>query len=107
MGMPLAQYRLGYMNEHGMDGLRINLQKAYKYYELAANGEDAHAMLGLSRLCNHAAQAPPEQQEKQLLIFQNDESGWLKTHARDQESAFRWCRLAAYKHLPEAYYLLG
>ncbi|KAI8891426.1 hypothetical protein K501DRAFT_205153 [Backusella circina FSU 941] len=107
MGMPLAQYRLGYMNEHGMNGLRINLQKAYKYYELAANGEDAHAMLGLSRLCNHAAQAPPEQQEKQLLSFQNDESGWLKTHVRDPEAAFRWCRMAAYKHLPEAYYLLG
>ncbi|KAI8370803.1 hypothetical protein EDC96DRAFT_573455 [Choanephora cucurbitarum] len=108
MGMSLAQFRLGYIYEMGLYGTRVNLTKAHSYYETAANtSNNGLAMLGLSRLYNHGVQAPPEQSERQAVVFEADESGWIKSHPRDEDAAFKWCRLAADQRIPEACYLLG
>ncbi|KAF1806371.1 ras family-domain-containing protein [Mucor lusitanicus] len=108
MGMSAAQYRLGYIYEQGLFGIRINIAKAYHYYELAANNNDnVYAMLGLCRICNQGVKVPPEQLEEQLAIFEQDESNWTRTHSRDEDAAFKWCHLAADQNLPDACYLLG
>ncbi|RCH91558.1 hypothetical protein CU098_003752, partial [Rhizopus stolonifer] len=108
MGMSAAQFRLGYIYEYGPYGIRINLAKAHEFYEMAANtNNNGYAMLGLSRLYNQGVQAPPEQAEQQSAIFEQDESGWIKTHGRDEDAAFRWCHLAADQRVPDACYLLG
>ncbi|KAI8373891.1 hypothetical protein BD560DRAFT_446166 [Blakeslea trispora] len=108
MGMAAAQFRLGFIYENGLYGTRVNLAKAHSYYEIAANSNNnGLAMLGLSRLYNHGVQAPPEQSEQQAIIFEADESGWIKSHPRDEDAAFKWCYLAADQRIPEACYLLG
>lgn len=108
MGYSPAQYKLGSIYENGLFGHRVNLTKAHTYYELAANtNEYGFAMLGLSRICNQGVKVPPEQVDEQVAIFEQDESGWIKNHLRDEDSAFKWCQLAANQHIPDACYLLG
>lgn len=106
--MSAAQYQLGHIYEFGLHNIRVNLIKAFAYYELAANtNNNSNAMLSLSRLYNHGVQVPPEQLEDQIAIFERDEAGWIKTRPRDEDSAFKWCHLAADQGLPDACYLLG
>lgn len=108
MGMSAAQYRLGYIYEQGLFGIRVNIAKAYNYYELAANNNNnVYAMLGLCRICNQGVKVPPEQLEEQMAIFEQDESNWTRTQSRDEDAAFRWCHMAADQNLPDACYLLG
>lgn len=108
MGMSAAQYRLGRIYEQGLYGIRINISKAFNYYELAATtNNNGYAMLALSRLYNQGVQVPQEQLEDQSIIFEQDESGWVKTRLRDEDAAFRWCHLAADQNIPDACYLLG
>lgn len=108
MGMSLAQYRLGYIYEHGLYTIRTNITKAYTYYELAANSNhDGYSMIALSRIHNHGVKVPPEQLEEQLALFESDESNWTKNHARNETEAFKWCQMAAKQNIPEACYLLG
>ncbi|ORE09242.1 ras-domain-containing protein [Rhizopus microsporus var. microsporus] len=108
IGLSSAQYKLGTLFEQGRYNQRIDLTKAFHYYEMAAQQNHSLAMIALSRLYNQGVQVPQEQVEEQRYLFEHDESQWIKTHARDEDAAFRWCRLAAVEHhLPEAYYLLG
>lgn len=109
MGMPLAQFRLGFIYEHGLFGIRTNVTKAYTYYELAANTNNyGYAMVAISRIHNQGVQVPPEQSDQQAKVFQQDESGWVRNHMRNEPEAFRWCQLATkQKNIPEACYLLG
>jgi TPR repeat protein len=106
MGMALAQYRLGYIYEQGLYGIRVNLTKAHTYYELAVSS-NPYAMLALSRIHNQGVNVPPEQIDEQLAILERDESGWRKNHVRNEAEAFKWCQLAAKQSIPEACYLLG
>ncbi|CEP10660.1 hypothetical protein [Parasitella parasitica] len=108
MGMSAAQCRLGYIYERGLFGTRINISKAYEYYELAANNDNnSYAMLGLSRICNQGVKVPAEQQMEQLANFEQDESRWTKNQPRDEDAAFKWCHSAAKQNLADACYLLG
>lgn len=108
MGMSVAQYRLGCIYEKGLYGIRVNLAKAFDYYELAANSNNnGYAMLALSRLYNQGVKLPQEQLQEQLSNFEQDESGWMKTQLRDEDAAFRWCHLAADQNIPDACYLIG
>ncbi|KAI8977222.1 hypothetical protein BDF20DRAFT_873625 [Mycotypha africana] len=108
MGMSAAQYRLGYIYEMGLYGVRIHLAKAFHFYELAATTNDnVYAMVRLSRLYNQGVQVPPEQLEEQMALFEQDESHWVKSRPRDEDAAFKWCHRAADKGVPDACYLLG
>lgn len=108
MDMALAQFRLGYLYEHGLYGIRVNLTKAFTYYEQAANSNHyGYAMLALSRIHNQGVKVPPEQTVEQSAIFERDESGWIKNHLRNEAEAFKWCQMAAKQSIPEACYLLG
>ncbi|KAG0908214.1 hypothetical protein G6F33_009903 [Rhizopus arrhizus] len=107
MGMSAAQYKLGSIYEQGRYNGRIDLNKAFQYYQMASQ-ESPLAMVALSRLYNQGIQVPQEQAEEQAYIFEHDDSQWIKTHSRDEDGAFQWCRMAAVKYrLPEACYLLG
>ncbi|KAI9475683.1 MAG: ras family-domain-containing protein [Benjaminiella poitrasii] len=108
MGLGVAQYRLGYIYEQGLYGIRINLAKAVHYYLLAANDNNhAYAMLHLSQLYNQGVKVPPDQLDEQRALFEQDESHWTLSQPRDEDAAFRWCQLAADQNLPDACYLLG
>ncbi|CAO3692288.1 unnamed protein product [Rhizopus stolonifer] len=100
-----AQYKLGEIYEQGKYNV-VDIFRAYQYYEMAAK-DHPWAMLALSRIFNQGIQVPPEQAEEQRILFDRDDSHWIKTHPRDEDSAFRWCRQAADQEIAEAYYLLG
>ncbi|KAI7905895.1 ras family-domain-containing protein [Cokeromyces recurvatus] len=108
MGLAVAQFRLGYIYEQGLYGIRVNMTKAIFYYEMAANeNKHSYAMYNLSQIYNQGVKVPPNQLNDQLALFEQDESNWIKTHARDEDAAFKWCQLAADQNLPDACYLLG
>ncbi|KAI8997158.1 hypothetical protein BDB01DRAFT_770055 [Pilobolus umbonatus] len=108
MGMAEALFRLGYIYERGIYNVRININKAFTYYEsVAKNNEGAEGMLGLSRIYNQGVQVPQEEAEIQRMIYEQDESNWKQIRRRDEDEAFIWCRKAADLRLVDAYYLLG
>ncbi|OAD74979.1 hypothetical protein PHYBLDRAFT_181004 [Phycomyces blakesleeanus NRRL 1555(-)] len=102
-----AQGRLGYIYEHGMYGVPVNLSKSVTNYEAAARNGNPQAMLGLSRLYNRGSHGPDDRDEKTRLEL--DESGWLQANPRNEDLAFSWCQRAAEKGLADAmwYYEMG
>ncbi|KAL0078074.1 hypothetical protein J3Q64DRAFT_1646196 [Phycomyces blakesleeanus] len=100
-----AQGRLGYIYEHGMYGVPVNLSKSVTNYEAAARNGNPQAMLGLSRLYNRGSHGPDDRDEKTRLEL--DESGWLQANPRNEDLAFSWCQRAAEKGLADAMFMLG
>lgn len=101
-----AKNRSGHIFEHGSYGVKMDLAKAFSFYdEAATQGNHLNAMLGLSRLYNGGSHGPDDHDE--MLRRANDGSGWLLSHPKDEDRSFYWCKRAAQGGLPEALYLLG
>ena len=94
---------LGYMYEHGLFGVPVDMSNSFRYYEAAAHLGDAEGMLGLSRLYNEDRHGPDDTEDR----MERDVSQWLIGLGRNEDASFLWCSRAAEQGLDEAIFLLG
>ncbi|KAI7877253.1 HCP-like protein [Lichtheimia hyalospora FSU 10163] len=106
LGHAGAQSYMGYIYEHGLYGVSIDMAKSYEYYDKAAKeGHDASAMLGLARLYNGGTHGPDDFDE--AWRCEHDVSRWLEVTGRNEDASFYWCQCASEQELVDALYLLG
>ena len=94
---------LGYMYEHGLFGVPVDMSNSFRYYEAAAHLGDAEGMLGLSRLYNEDRHGPDDIENR----MERDVSQWLIGLGRNEDASLLWCSRAAEQGLDEAIFLLG
>ncbi|KAI7851269.1 hypothetical protein BDC45DRAFT_516150 [Circinella umbellata] len=95
--------QLGYMYEHGLFGVPVDMSQSFHYYESAAHLGDAEGMLGLSRLYNEDRHGPDDTEDR----MERDVSQWLIGIGRNEDASYLWCSRAAELGLDEALFLLG
>ncbi|KAI9249173.1 hypothetical protein BDA99DRAFT_524230 [Phascolomyces articulosus] len=103
LGHAKCHSQLGYMYEHGLFGVPVDMSKSFRYNEAAAQLGDAEGMLGLSRLYNEGCHGPGDTENR----MERDVSQWLAGLGRNEDASFLWCQRAAEQGLDEALFLLG